>query len=302
MHYGAYTALIVTLVILIILATVSISAMFGENGLIKKAQEAKQHQTNAIAMEEGEIDTLAEEYANVMAEDKNQEIVPEIEREEPKTQWDGPIASGFAGGDGSSSNPYLIYDASQLAYLAKIVNEGESCDNMHFTIIQDIDVQGYEWVPIGNNSKRYFNGSIQFNACAILNISIKNEQYDYRGLLGNVGEKASLENGSIRDTNVRGYNYVSVLAGKNQGLIQDIQLSNCTTVGNEDVGGIVGHNSGNISNTYISNGNISGINNVGGIAGYSSGIIENSGTSGGNIVGTSNYGPIVGKNEGKLIN
>ena len=60
-------ALIVTLVILIILATVSISAMFGENGLIKKAQEAKQHQSNAIAMEEGEMDKLAEEYANIMA-------------------------------------------------------------------------------------------------------------------------------------------------------------------------------------------------------------------------------------------
>ena len=39
-------ALVVTIVILIILATVSVSALFGENGLIKKAQEAKQHQTN----------------------------------------------------------------------------------------------------------------------------------------------------------------------------------------------------------------------------------------------------------------
>ena len=66
MHYGAYTALIVTLVILIILSTVSISAIFGENGLIKKAQEAKQHQTNAIAMEEIEMNRLAEEYANIM--------------------------------------------------------------------------------------------------------------------------------------------------------------------------------------------------------------------------------------------
>ena len=59
-------ALVVTIVILIILATISISALFGENGLIKKAQEAKQHQSNAIAMEEGEMDKLAGEYANIM--------------------------------------------------------------------------------------------------------------------------------------------------------------------------------------------------------------------------------------------
>ena len=60
-------ALVVTLVILIILATVSISAVFGENGLIKKAQEARDHQSNAIAMEQGEMDKLVAEYANVMS-------------------------------------------------------------------------------------------------------------------------------------------------------------------------------------------------------------------------------------------
>ena len=57
------------------MATVSISAIIGENGLIKKAQEAKQHQSNAIAMEESEMDKLAEEYANLMEEDKT--IIPE---------------------------------------------------------------------------------------------------------------------------------------------------------------------------------------------------------------------------------
>ena len=64
-------ALVVTIVILIILATISISALFGENGLIKKAQEAKQHQTNAVAMEEGEMAKLAEEYANIMVSEGN---------------------------------------------------------------------------------------------------------------------------------------------------------------------------------------------------------------------------------------
>ena len=64
-------ALVVTLVILIILATVSISALFGENGLIKKAQEAKDHQSNAVAMEEDKMNSLTDEYANVMASEGN---------------------------------------------------------------------------------------------------------------------------------------------------------------------------------------------------------------------------------------
>ena len=66
-------ALVVTIVILIILATISISALFGENGLIKKAQEAKQHQTNAVAMEEGQLDKAAAGAANIIASEGNEE-------------------------------------------------------------------------------------------------------------------------------------------------------------------------------------------------------------------------------------
>ena len=70
-------ALVVTIVILIILATISISALFGENGLIKKAQEARDHQSNAVAMEQGEMDELADEYANLLEEGNGEETPTE---------------------------------------------------------------------------------------------------------------------------------------------------------------------------------------------------------------------------------
>ena len=60
-------ALVVTIVILIILATISISALFGENGLIKKAQETRDHQSNAITSEEEDLNRLTAEFTNVMA-------------------------------------------------------------------------------------------------------------------------------------------------------------------------------------------------------------------------------------------
>ena len=54
-------ALVITIVILIILATVSINAIFGENGLVTKAQEAKEMQEVASILEEMEL-AKAEAY------------------------------------------------------------------------------------------------------------------------------------------------------------------------------------------------------------------------------------------------
>ena len=47
-------ALVITIVILIILATVAINVTIGENGLIKKAQEAAKQTEIAQAMEKWE--------------------------------------------------------------------------------------------------------------------------------------------------------------------------------------------------------------------------------------------------------
>ena len=62
-------ALVVTIVILIILATVTINAVLGDNGLIKQAQKAKDIAENSITKENEDMNLLLEEYANMMAED-----------------------------------------------------------------------------------------------------------------------------------------------------------------------------------------------------------------------------------------
>ena len=286
-------ALVITVVILIILATVTLNVVLGEDGLIQKAQQAKEMTEQAASEEQQGLNSLMSEFTNIMAEDQKP---PEPEREETRTHWDGPIASDF---EMSDSNVYYIANESQLAYLAKIVNEGDNCDNMRFVITRDISLNGHEWVPIGNNSERCFNGTFDFNSCTISDISIENEQYDYRGLFGNVGENASFNSGTINNTNIKGYNYVGTLAGKNQGLIKDISFNNNVIEGNENVGGIAGYNSGNIENLSSAGGTVSGLNNVGGIAGYNSGNIRNA-MSDLIVTGTSNYGQIVGKNEGEL--
>lgn len=40
--------------------------------------------------------------------------------------WDGTAAESFEGGNGDSSDPYIIKTAEQLAFLAKQVNGGET--------------------------------------------------------------------------------------------------------------------------------------------------------------------------------
>ena len=61
-------ALVVTIVVLIILATISINAVIGENGIIRRAQQAKEVNQNAVISESEALNTLLEEYNNAIAE------------------------------------------------------------------------------------------------------------------------------------------------------------------------------------------------------------------------------------------
>ena len=62
-------ALVITIIIIIILATVTINMAFGDNGLIKQSQLAKDMVSNSVVSEQEEMNRLMDEYANVMAED-----------------------------------------------------------------------------------------------------------------------------------------------------------------------------------------------------------------------------------------
>ena len=58
----------------------------------------------------------------------------------------------FRFGSGTSTEPYLITNASELRYLAVQVNNGTDYDGTYFTLISDIDLNNNEWTPIGNYS------------------------------------------------------------------------------------------------------------------------------------------------------
>ena len=61
-------ALVITLIILLILAGVTITSLVGNNGIIKKAQEAVNVTNEEIQSEQEEIDNLREEFNSFMTE------------------------------------------------------------------------------------------------------------------------------------------------------------------------------------------------------------------------------------------
>ena len=72
-------ALVVTIVIIIILASVTITATFGDNGIIKKAELARDLASNSIAKENEDMNSLMDEYTNIMSGDGE---VPEPPKDE----------------------------------------------------------------------------------------------------------------------------------------------------------------------------------------------------------------------------
>ena len=82
--------------------------------------------------------------------------------------WDGTSVDTIWSGSGTESNPYLITSAAELAGLAQKVNNGTSYSGKYFKLTTDIDLNNYEWTPIGT-AEKYRSDWTLFNP-----------KYDYR--------------------------------------------------------------------------------------------------------------------------
>lgn len=58
-------ALVVTMIILIILATITVNMAFGENGLLTKARESRTEQSEKIKSSEKSLKELKAEYESI---------------------------------------------------------------------------------------------------------------------------------------------------------------------------------------------------------------------------------------------
>lgn len=137
--------------------------------------------------------------------------------------WDGKsVAKKFGGGIGSKNDPILIYTAAQLKLLANNVEEGiTNYNNVYFKLMTDIDLNNFEWNPIGTvGHLRPFKGIFDGGGHQIKNIN------------------AVLEDAS---NPIEGNGLFAYISG---GCIRNLAISGVVHMGNETSTGAFGNGSG----------------------------------------------------------
>ncbi|MGI6577166.1 MAG: Ig-like domain-containing protein [Eubacteriales bacterium] len=183
---------------------------------------------------------------------------------------------------------FTITNASQLAGLAKLVNRGVDFRGKTIALGADIDLSGYDWVPIGfinetteiwdadeyDRCPNVFRGSFDGRNHTISNLRVNKAEYKAVGLFGVISLTEDAEIKDIKFTNatVNGYTGVGVLTGM-------------VRAGTKWVNGI-GH-AAQISGIEVVNSSVTGLKYVGGIIGYSTASVKDSLAT--NVIVTANY-------------
>ena len=296
-------ALVITVIVLLILAGVTIATLTGDNGILTRAQEAKTRTEQAEKDEKeklGDMEDTINEYAAGIT-------VEQVTDENP----------GVLEGTGTDDDPYTINSIEDLVVFASNVREGKTYEGQTVKLGVSLDfnsnksyveplrtnygeygyggelktllTSGEGFKPIGTESYlesegqkvNIFKGTFDGNNNVIYrlyidrDITYNGEEYEeYQlGLFGY--NEGTIRNLGIVDNNIKAKKisgncniFVGAIVGQNQGTIE-----NCYNQGNISnnfiVGGISGRNNGTI--TYCYNlGNISGsTGSVGGISGDS---------------------------------
>ena len=132
-------ALVITVVILIILATVSINVVLGEGGLIQRAQQAKELTEQAALEEQQGLNSLMSEFTNIMAEDQNP---PEEKSEVEEAKESGTPFEDTTTITDDLDNPVTVPGGFNIAEDSGTkVEEG--------IVIEDSNNNQFVWIPVG---------------------------------------------------------------------------------------------------------------------------------------------------------
>ena len=203
------------------------------------------------------------------------------------TSWyDGDNAAS-----GSSSDPYVMTTAEQLAGLAQLLKNKESTfEGSYFVLDSDIDLQNREWLPIGrflNNFNNYgFAGDFDGRGHSIKGLLVTKVsnvlgETDMRtecpALFGYLASKGSIRNlyveGVVKGNKAQG---ASVLVTWNTGTIDNCVVSGDVTAEGASrsfAGGISGVANGGVISNCVSYGSYTaetGWSYSGGFVGYAS--------------------------------
>jgi len=233
-------------------------------------------------------------------------------------------AAGVLTGTGTLEDPYMIYDCQGLQQM-------KSNLNANYALANDIDCNiapynsGAGFEPIGLPSSP-FTGTFDGKGYTIRNLFVS--RTTNAGLFGAAASTSNIHDIKLTNARVQGSSSIGIIAGANQGIIQNCYVSGTLSVGFSNGGGVAGSNSGTINSCYseasfavkgaglggitgTNSGNIinsyymgtisSKANNIGGVAAVNKGSITNSYVKA-SISGNLNVGALAGTNTGRITN
>ena len=331
-------ALIVTIIILIILAGISIGTLTGDNGIIKQAQTAKtetersdiEEKINVIVIDnskerEMDKDKLISDFENKLPDGK--EIVDsdnliyiiypeysfevdietgdvkqtEIERVEDETPWE-------LAGSGTEEDPYLIESIEDLVAFSNSVNNGNDYRSKYIKLTTDLDFNlpfSYDNPKTKVSEKTNRIIEEDSNGTEIKEFLTSGTGFNPIGIAYNNNMFYGNFDGNGKEIkniyiNRPDEDYVGLFACMSNGTIEKLGLKRGEIIGNNFVGGISGEDLGNIKFCYNSS-NIKGNENIGGITGYTYKKEINFCYNNGKIVGNQSVGGIIGWNNSSII-
>jgi len=321
-------ALVITVIVLLILAGISISMLSGNNSILSRAGQAKDE--SVVGQEKEQVELA---YVSVAVNKLGNDVTDdELQIELNKSVGDGK--TDVSTNDDDTLNVYFIdtehnYNVddgkvskieplelhisnyTELVDFANRVNSnGETFENYIVYLDNDIEMEDDDWVVIGTPGDRdypgtHFSGVFEGNNHTINNLKLTTSK-KYNGLF-------CVNDGIIKNLNINGNlagtlgTNIGLISGCNQGTINNCTASiecniNLGASGNYSLklGGITGFNSGTISNCIVT-GEITtsgeSFSSTGGITGINTMEVANC-KSFANINGsTENVGGIVGSTE-----
>ena len=162
--------------------------------------------------------------------------------------WDGSIATSFANGTGSETDPYQISSAKELAFLAQQVNANNATYiSAHYKLMNNIHLNNKAWTPISTSRTIPFKGTFDGNNKAIIGLSATRA--------GEVGLFGHIADAHIKNVTVIG-NITST--GSNNAILvaraQPSTIENCVVRGSV-VSSTTGYSAGLVGtiNKYVDN-------------------------------------------------
>ena len=232
-------ALVITIIVLLILASITIAALTGDNGILTRAAEAK-NKTEESQEKEGlelAVTSSQMEDANTLeiTEEKlSDAIKQQFGNDKEFSITDNRDGSFFVSMNDTQRMYYIDETGKVIDKILKIstveelktfrdnVNSGNTYEGWYVYLTNDITLNSSEkWESIGiyqNGNSIPFSGIFDGKHKNIVNMIIDSE-YNYQGLFG-----------------------------CNNGEIKNLKVSNSTIHGNAYIAGIVGYNSGRIKN------------------------------------------------------